>query len=92
MHEVQRKIIDSVGPMVFTSPNIHSQEVLTDSELIRRIFGHEGEIYYIPEELIQGELKPIGDEFASTMVDTLTKPPKIIRQGVINIPFAQLKK
>ena len=87
IHEVQRKMIDFIGPMVFTSPNVHGQEVVVDFKSIRKVLGHEDEIYYIPYELLQEDLKQVKSERegVSTIVDTVTKPPKIIRQGAINV-------
>jgi tRNA A37 threonylcarbamoyladenosine synthetase subunit TsaC/SUA5/YrdC len=73
--------------MAFTSPNVHGQEVVFDFKSTPKILGHEDEIYYIPYELLQEDLKQVRSEkeAVSTIVDTVTKPPKIIRQGAINV-------
>jgi len=87
IHEVERKMIDLFGPMVFTSPNVHGQEPVFDFKSTPKVLGHEDEIYYIPYELLRGDLKQVRSERegVSTIVDTVTKPPKIIRQGAINV-------
>ena len=85
-HETVRKLIDSLGPLAFTSPNIHGEpyQKNADLEVARKLFGHEDRIYYIPEEL--GDLKLVGlKSLPSTIVDTTAKPPKISRQGYINV-------
>lgn len=78
-HALVAEVVRRVGPIAATSANIHGQSTISDIRSAREVFGDRIGV------IVDGG--PLA-AFASTIVDTTTDPPAVLRRGGIDVGAA----
>jgi L-threonylcarbamoyladenylate synthase len=83
-HPVARGIVEALDvPLTATSANLAEAEDILDGERMAQLFGDQVDLI-----LDSGKVAGTG----STVIDLTVSPPRMVRQGMIEIPLRELKE